>query len=148
MTAAESAEASAPRPLPELTPLNRPFWTSGGGGTLHVQRCASCARLVHPPALLCPDDHHDELEWVAVSGRAAVETWTENRHSWFPGFPAPYLLAYVTLVEDERARLLTNLIHVDPDDLTVGMPVRVTFEHHHVDGDDIYVPLFEPDAGG
>jgi uncharacterized OB-fold protein len=133
------------RPLPALTKLNRAFWTSGATGALHIQRCGRCARLVHPPALLCPDDHSDDLSFVPVSGRGVVETWTENNHTWFPGLPAPYVIAYVTLVEDERARLLTNLVDVDGRELTVGMPVRVTFERHEVDGDEIHVPLFEPD---
>jgi uncharacterized OB-fold protein len=137
----------ARRPLPLLTALNRPFWTAGAGGVLHIQRCGRCARFVHPPALLCPHDHADELAWVPVSGRGVVESWTENRHAWFPGFPAPYIIALVTLAEDDRVRLLTNLVGVNAADVTVGMRVRVTFEAHAVDGDEIHVPLFEPDDG-
>lgn len=95
--------------------------------------------------LLCPDDHSADLAPVPVSGHAVIETWTENRHSWFDGFPAPYVVAYVTLVEDSRARLLTNLVNIDGGELEVGMPVRVTFERHEIDGEEIFVPLFEPD---
>jgi uncharacterized OB-fold protein len=143
-----SGAADAPvRPLPALTELNRPFWTSGADGTLQIQRCNSCQRLIHPPALLCPDDHSDDLETVPVSGRGVVETWTQNEHAWFPGFPAPYYVAYVTLEEDPRARVLTNLINVTGSDVAIGMPVRVTFERHVADDDEeIYVPLFEPDG--
>lgn len=144
MSAAQSASA---RPLPELNELNRAFWTSGASGALHIQRCATCARLIHPPALLCPDDHSRELAFVPVSGRGTVETWTVNEHSWLPGFPDRYVIAYVTLAEDGRARILTNLVGVESDDVSVGMPVRITFEHHTVDGEDVYVPLFEPADG-
>jgi uncharacterized OB-fold protein len=135
------------RPLPALTELNRSFWTAGASGRLHVQRCGRCERLVHPPALLCPDDHSDDLQPVPVSGRGTVETFTVNQHTWFPGLPAPYVIAYVALEEDPRARLLTNLVGVEPDAVSVGMPVHVVFEHHQIDGEDIHVPLFEP-AGG
>jgi uncharacterized OB-fold protein len=131
--------------MPALTALNREFWTSGAAGALRIQRCRRCRRLVHPPALLCPDDHSDDLDFVPMSGRATIETWTENRHEWFPGFAAPYVVALVTLIEDPRARLLTNLVNLDGVDLAVGMPVRVTFERHEVDDDVIHVPLFEPD---
>lgn len=133
------------RPLPQLTELNRAFWTAGVDGQLHIQRCSECERLVHPPALLCPDDHSDRLAAVPVSGRGVVETWTENRHSWFPGLPAPYLVAYVVLEEDPRTRILTNLVNVDRDRVRSGMPVRVTFERHVVDDEELHVPLFEPD---
>ena len=146
MTSVE--DAAAARPLPRLTELNRSFWTGGADGSLQVQQCGACRRLIHPPALLCPDDHSDDLQSAAVSGRAVVETWTVNRHEWIPGFAAPYVIAYVTLVEDPRARLLTNLVHVDPDQIAVGLPVRVVFEHHTVDGDDLAIPVFEPDVDG
>lgn len=136
------------RPLPALTELNRPFWTGGADGRLHVQRCGACARLVHPPALLCPDDHSDDLSFVAVGGGGVLETWTENQHAWFPGFPSPYIVAYVALDEDPRARLLTNLVGVrDASDLRVGMPVRVTFERHEVDDEVLHLPMFEPADG-
>jgi uncharacterized OB-fold protein len=144
---AAAAEAEGPtRPLAALTELNRSFWTSGAIGQLHMQRCGACERLIHPPALLCPDDHSDDLRFVPVSGRGVVETWTENQHSWFPGFAAPYYVAYVTLAEDSRARVLTNLVNVDGVEVRIGMPVRVTFERHEADGDEIHLPLFEPDG--
>lgn len=136
------------RPLPALTDLNRAFWTGGADGRLHIQRCGRCERLIHPPSLLCPDDHSDELSFVPVSGRGVLETWTENQHAWFPGFEPPYVVAYVTLVEDPRARVLTNLVGTAGVELAVGMPVRVTFERYDVDEDQIHVPLFEPDADG
>jgi uncharacterized protein len=133
---------SLKRPLPQLTDLNRPFWTSGADGVLRLQRCTLCERLVHPPALHCPHDH-GVTEYVAVSGRGQVESWTVNHHPWFPGFDPPYIIAFVNPVEDSRVRLLTNLVNVDPDDVTMSMPVRVTFEPG---GDDnIYLPVFEPE---
>ncbi|GAB3014731.1 Zn-ribbon domain-containing OB-fold protein [Mycobacterium bourgelatii] len=132
------------RPLPALTELNRPFWTAGADGVLRMQRCAACGRLVHPPALRCPYDHA-LLEYVDLSGRGRVESWTVNRHPWFPGFPPPYLVAFVSPVEDTRVRLLTNLVNVDPDEVTPNMPVQVVFERRE-DGDDVvYIPLFEPE---
>lgn len=132
------------RPLPALTELNRPFWTSGADGVLRMQRCAGCGRLVHPPALRCPHDHA-LLEYVDLSGRGRVESWTVNRHPWFPGFPPPYLVAFVNPVEDTRVRLLTNLVNVDPDEVIPNMAVQVVFERREDGEDVVYVPLFEPE---
>ena len=132
------------RPLPLLTELDRTYWTSGADNVWRMQRCASCERLFHPPALRCPYDH-GVTEYVALSGLGRVETWTVNRHTFFPGFAPPYLIAFVTPVEDDRVRVLTNLVNVEADEVTAGMPVRVTFERFSDGDDDIFIPLFEPE---
>lgn len=135
--------ASVPvRAVPRLTDLNRPFWTSGADGLLRLQRCTECERYVHPPALRCPHDY-GTLKFQPVSGHARVVSWTSNRHSWFPNFPPPYLIAFVAPVEDEGVRLLTNLVGVETDEVVAAMPVRVRFERDTEEG-EIYFPLFEP----
>lgn len=42
----------------------------------------------------------------------------------------------------EGVRMMTNLVHVDPepDKLPLDMPLRVVFEHRG----EVFVPLFEP----
>ena len=42
------------RPLPELTPWNEWFWTSGADGRLRIQGCSDCGTFVHPPVPICP----------------------------------------------------------------------------------------------
>jgi uncharacterized protein len=132
------------RPLPQLTELNRPFWTAGADGVLRLQRCTSCERLFHPPAVRCPHDH-GVPEYVALSGRGRVESWTVNQHLWFPGFTPPYIIAFVNPIEDDRVRLLTNLVNIDPHEVTMSMPVRVTFQRAGLGDDEVYIPLFEPE---
>ena len=45
------------------------------------------------------------------------------------------------LVElEEGTRLVSNLVGVDPSEVTIGMPVEVTFER--ID-DDLTLPLFK-----
>jgi uncharacterized OB-fold protein len=84
-------------------------------------------------------------DYVALSGLGLVETWTVNQHQFFPGFTPPYVIAFVTPVEDDRVRVLTNLVNVEPDDVTAGMPVRVTFQRYVNGEDEVFIPLFEPD---
>ncbi len=84
-------------------------------------------------------------EYVALSGKGRVETWTVNEHPFFPNFTPPYVIAFVTPVEDDRVRVLTNLVNIEPSDVTAGLPVRVTFERHSDGDEDVFVPLFEPE---
>jgi uncharacterized OB-fold protein len=150
VTAVERDGPGPIRPSPDLRSVTRPFWTGGKEGELRVQRCVSCERLVHPPALRCPYDSSGVLEWVATAGTGRVESWTWNRHSWFPGFEAPYLIALVTLDDDPRTRLLTNLVDVERDEVSAGMAVEVVFERVRSpdgDGDDAWLPLFRPRTG-
>ncbi|MDT7794944.1 MAG: hypothetical protein QOD59_4385 [Mycobacterium sp.] len=76
-----------------------------------------------------------------VSGQATVAGFTVNHQQWLPNFPPPYVVAVVALAEDPSTRLTTNIVGCEPDDVTIGMSVRVAFEQH----DDIWIPLFEPD---
>jgi uncharacterized OB-fold protein len=100
--------------------------------------------LIHPPALRCQHDQ-EVPEWIVVSGRATVESWTVNHHPFFPGFPSPYIIAFVNPIEDQCVRILTNLIDVEPNALTAGMPVRVTFERGGDEDEPVFFPLFTPE---
>ena len=76
-----------------------------------------------------------------VSGRATVAGFTVNHQQWLPRFPPPYVVAVVAIAEDPSTRLTTNIVGCEPDEVTIGMAVRVAFEQH----DDFWIPLFEPD---
>ena len=149
MSAADVSDESY-RPLPVVHDRDAPFWTGGERGELMMQRCGGCGHLVHPPALLCPWDRSPDLEWQALSGRGRIETFTENHQPFLPGFPETYVVALVQLDEDPSARILTNVIDVAAEDVSVGMPVRVVFHHLANDaGSDVYLPLFtavDPEA--
>ncbi len=148
MRPVREADPGTVRPLPAVDERNAPFWTGGADGRLRMQRCGGCGHVVHPPALLCPHDHSPDLAWKELSGRGEVETWTEAVHALLPGFPTTTIIALVALDEDRTARVLTNLVDVEPEHVEIGMPVEVVFEHHRVeDGPDVYLPLFRPTEG-
>lgn len=133
------------RILPVLGDLNRPFWQGGEHGELRMLRCDACGYWVHPPVPLCPRCHADALVPRATSGRATVAGFTVNHQPWMPGPDLPYVVAIVELPEQVALRLMTNVVHCAPDVVRVGMPVRVTFEHHLDERGDVWIPLFEPD---
>ncbi len=135
---------TTPRPdfriLPRVREDNEFFWTSGEDGHLRFTRCQSCGYWIHPTGPICPQCHSKELAPEAVSGKATLHTYTINRQAWIPGFEPPYVVAIVELPEQEGLRLTTNLVNVELDEVRIGMPVQVTFEHW----EDVWLPLFEP----
>jgi len=128
------------RPLPQLTPFNEWFWTSGADGKLRIQRCKECSTFVHPPVPICPVCRSRASEPAEVSGRATVVGYTVNARQWLPDFEPPYVIANVALAEDPSVRLTTNIVRCEPDDVHIGQEVAVCFEQH----DDVWIPLFEP----
>jgi uncharacterized OB-fold protein len=135
------------RILPKLTDDNREFWTSGARGELCFWRCQDCGSYVHPPQPICPSCLSKDLAVEAVSGRATLASYTINHQAWMPGPELPYVVAIIEIVEQPSVRLTTNLVNCPHDEIRIGMPVRVTFEHHPDPDGDVYLPLFEPDPG-
>ncbi|MGH9092211.1 MAG: Zn-ribbon domain-containing OB-fold protein [Acidimicrobiales bacterium] len=133
--------ASGPpiRLLPRLDADNTFFWTSGADGLLRFLRCRACRTYVHPPSPVCPSCLEGGLAPEPVSGRGVVESFTVNHQQWIPG-SEPYVVAWVSIVEQPDVRLTTNLVGVEPGDLRVGMEVEVAFEEH----EGVYLPLFRP----
>ncbi|MFC4499412.1 MULTISPECIES: thiolase C-terminal domain-containing protein [Streptomyces] len=131
------------RPLPQPTLASADFWRSGADGVLRISRCADCDRRFHPPLPLCPSCRSRAVALAPVSGKAVVVGFSVNHQIWLPKFPPPYVVAVVALAEDDRARLTTNIVGCEPDEVRVGMRVRVRFER--TEDDDVHVPLFEPD---
>ena len=128
------------RPLPQLTPFNDWFWTSGADGQLRIQECSDCHQRVHPPVPICPACRSRSSSPTVVSGRGTVVGFTVNRHQWLPGFEPPYVIANVVLAEDPSVHLTTNIVGCAVDDVHVGQEVAVRFEQQ----EDVWLPLFEP----
>jgi uncharacterized OB-fold protein len=130
------------RILPDVTDRNRHFWQGGRDGELRFQRCKECGYYLHPPNVLCPKCLSKDIEVVAVSGRAEVVAVTVNHQQWMPGPEVPFVVAIVGLPEQEGLRLTTNIVNCPPESVTIGMPVKVTFEAHP--DEEVWIPLFEP----
>jgi uncharacterized OB-fold protein len=56
-------------------------------------------------------------------------------------FAAEVLYLYALVELDEGPRVLTNLVQVDPEEVRIGMAVKVRFTHA---SDEIALPHFEP----
>ena len=131
------------RVLPRLGPGNEHFWRGGAEGELRFLRCRTCRTWIHPPSPRCHDCLARKLEVEAVSGRGTVVSFTLNHKEWVPGADHPYAIALVELPEQTGLRLMTNVVGCAPEEVRIGMAVRVRFEARG----EVYVPLFEPAEG-
>lgn len=130
----------ATKPLPSVTPENRFFWQAGQDGVLRFQRCESCGRLRFPVAPVCPYCRSIDTVIADVSGSATVVASTINHQQWTPAMNPPYVVAVVSIDEDPEIRLTTNIVGIEPQQVHLGMRVRVAFELQK----DVWLPLFEP----
>lgn len=137
----ETADTPKPfRLLPRVDDTNAHFWTGGEHGKLQFQRCRECGYWIHPPSVRCPTCLSKDIGVDAVSGEATVYSFTVNHQPWYPNLDPPYVIAIVEFLEQEGLRLTTGLVDVAPDDVRIGMPVRVTFEQY----EDVWLPFFRP----
>ena len=123
---------------PELTLDNEFFWTGVAEGRLLIQRCDACGVERHPPSPRCPACLSPKWTAQPLDPRAEVYSYTVVHHPVPKGFTAPYVVAL--LQWPSGARIVTNLMDVDPADVTIGMPVEV----RPVEVDDVTLPLAYP----
>ena len=64
--------------LPQLTPMNEWFWTSGSDGVLRIQRCDDCGAYRHPPSPICPECRSMERTAAEMSGEGTIVALTLN----------------------------------------------------------------------
>lgn len=131
------------KPLPTPDPVTQPFWDSLKEHAVKLQRCGGCSQFVFYPRPICPSCMSDDLAWTSVSGRGVVHAFAiPHRHS-NPAFgsTAPYVVALVEL--EEGARLMSNLVDVDPtpEAVTVGMAVEIVYDDVT---DSVTLPKFRP----
>ena len=115
--------------LPEGLPeWQMPFWRSLEERRVKVQRCDQCGRFRYIPKELCPNCHTEGATWTPISGHGEVYTYTVVRRAPTPAFQeeAPYAIAHVTM--DESFRMISRVVRIDPDDVRIGMPVRIAYE--------------------
>jgi uncharacterized OB-fold protein len=130
------------RVLPRVTDQNEHFWRGGADGELRFLRCQDCGYWIHPPAPICPECLSKDVAAEPVSGDAVVHTFTINEQLWIPTLDPPYVVAIVELPEQAGLRLTTNIVGCAPHEVTIGMPVHVSFEEY----DDVWLPFFAPVA--
>jgi len=90
-------------------------------GCFRIQRCDDCNRHVFFPRVLCPHCASEKLTWVDPAGTGTVYSTTVVRRPADKG--GPYNVVLIDL--DEGVRLMSRVEGVAPQDVRIGMRVRV-----------------------
>jgi len=121
--------------LGELATLNpdlhtRGFWEACARRELRFQRCERCGTFRFPPLSGRRHCGSAEARWVAVSGRGRVFSYTVVHHAAIPQIRAevPYGVVVVEFDDAPGARLISNVVDLDPAELRVGMLLELVWE--------------------
>ncbi|WP_158937336.1 Zn-ribbon domain-containing OB-fold protein [Burkholderia sp. S171] len=137
-------------PVPEPGPEDAPFWQACQDQQLKIRFCDNCSRHFHPPLPSCPRCGSMHVSWRELSGNGTIFTYSVGYHAVHPalkGHP-PYNVSVVLLDDADDVRLVTNIVDVPPDELSIGMPVTVCWEDA---GNGTLLPRFRrttSDVGG
>ncbi len=112
----------------QLDELAAAFYTECGKGHLSFQRCGDCDRWRHLPRQRCGECGSAAWTWEPSSGVGRVVSWTVTHRAPHPGFAdqVPYAVVIVEL--EEGVRMVSGLRGLEPQALTLDLPVRVVFE--------------------
>jgi len=118
------------KPLPSefnADELDQPFWDAAAQHRLVVHQCKVCKRR-YWPASSCVQHGDKDMEWVPVSGRAKVYTYTVFHRPFLieRQKEVPYNVAVVEL--EEGPLMFTNIVGCANSDIKIGMSVRVVWE--------------------
>lgn len=113
---------------------------------LEGSRCDECGTLSFPPRTLCPRCRSEHLTPQTLSGRGQVYSYSTVYRG--PNGFADFLPYTTALVQLEEGPLITaQLTDVDPEEVTIGMPVEMvtrTLHEYGADGLIVYGYKFRP----
>ncbi len=123
-----TTEYKKPLPNPSNPVLTQPFWDAAKRHELIMPRCKTCDNLFFYPRELCPICLSMDLEWVPVSGKGRVHSYTVIYQPGLSAFreDAPYIYAIIQL--EEGPRMASNLVECAIDDAKIDMPVTAFYD--------------------
>jgi len=130
-------------PMPAANAETLGWWEAAAGHRLVVQRCSDCGRTRHPPGPLCPACRSGAAAWDELAGTGVVYTYTVVRQAFLPALAdrLPYVVAAIELDGAGGARMVSNVVDVDPAAVSVGLRVQVVWEDM---GPELALPRFRP----
>jgi uncharacterized OB-fold protein len=111
------ADRSIQAPIPD--PTTAPFWEACKEGRLTIGLCRDTGRHFFPPRGVSPFTLSPNVELVPASGQGVLYSYTVMRTA------TPYIPAMVELAEGPR--VFTNLVDAAPEEIRIGMRVRLEF---------------------
>jgi uncharacterized OB-fold protein len=93
-------------------------------GRFMIQRSKVTGSYVFYPRPFVPGTGETDLEWIEASGEGTVHATTVNRRS--PDKGGSFNVALIDLAEGPR--MLSRVVGVAPEEVTIGMKVRARIE--------------------
>jgi uncharacterized OB-fold protein len=124
------------RPAPPRAPVGdilRPaisrdtefFWAGTARHELRIERCGECGVLRHPPGPMCLACGGAKPDYVVAAGTGKIYSYVVHHHPPVPGRQVPFVVALVQL--PEGVRMVGELLGTSPEQVRIGMPVRIEF---------------------
>ncbi len=119
-----------------------PFWQAAKSHKLTACQCGACGTFRMPPTPFCPNCQSQDTKWPELPGTGTIFSFAICNRSPYPDVPD---LVYVPVVVDldgaPGARLVTNLVGMDADDVAIGLKVQVDWNPIR---DEWVLPIFRP----
>jgi len=120
-------------PRPSIGDVLRPaisrdtefFWAGTARHELRIQRCGECGALRHPPGPTCLACGGAKPDYVVAAGTGEIYSYVVHHHPPVPGRQVPFVVALVQL--PEGVRMVGELLGASPEQVRIGMPVRIEF---------------------
>jgi hypothetical protein len=128
-------------PLPDVDdPVMRPFWEGARAHKLLLQRERDTGAVHWPPKPAYWKG--GKLEWFEARGTGEVYSYVVGYEPFLPAFKdlLPHIMVLAQL--DEGPRLVGYMVRCRPDEMAIGMRVRVVYK---VLTDRVTLPVWEPD---
>ncbi len=123
----------------------QPFWDAALAGHLIVSQCTTCGTCLMPPQPRCFACQGTTFTWKDLPGTGTIYSFTVVRHPLAPHLvgAVPFVSAVIELdgTQGAGARMLANVVDCDPEKITVGDRVQVSFD---LVSDTFAVPRFTP----
>lgn len=130
--------------LPGIDSDTAPYWQAAREHRLSLMRCTTTGNYIHPPGPGSPFTGTDETEWVDLGQdiTGSVYSFIVVYRAFARGFAkdVPYVTAVVDVDQAPGARIIANIIGVDPEDVAIGSRCKM----HWVDvTEDMTLPQWE-----
>ena len=74
------------KPLPRVNGDTEGFWTGCKAHELRFQKCADCDHIRWPAAMICPECHSTDTEWIVAGGKGKIYTFVVYHVAIHEGF--------------------------------------------------------------
>ncbi len=112
---------NSPNTPPKLEPTVQTYLDQLRQGQFLIQHCTSCHTHLFFPRRFCIHCTEESLEWVKPKGTGFVYSTTTVRRK--PDAGGDYDVSIVEL--DEGVRLMSTVLGISPEDVKIGMRVRL-----------------------